>query len=254
MDVDDLIVVPRSGEPVLKKGNDMFRKRLMRHRSRRGTIAVLAAILSVVLMGMVAFCVDIGYVLSAKEELQRTADASALATCWEYAQRVSDGYSSADSMTFARAVTSQYASQNHVTGHGMTLNTNSSNAPDGDVVFGYIEDFNNSQSPLQTGTHRGFDSPRLAMANQPHLGKLRGQIAHYIDGLVGRTVIDDDDLKPARQVGKQVEQFADLCGQGCFGIPHRDDDAQGVVQGGSLEGVGAGRRMGAFIDRRMWPG
>ena len=71
----------------------MNRIRIQRHNSRKGTITILAAILSVVLVGMVAFCVDIGYVLSAKEELQRSADASALATCWEFAQRVSDGYS-----------------------------------------------------------------------------------------------------------------------------------------------------------------
>ena len=63
----------------------MNRIRRQCHNSRKGTISILAAILAVVLVGMVAFCVDIGYVLSAKEELQRTADAAALATCWEFA-------------------------------------------------------------------------------------------------------------------------------------------------------------------------
>jgi Flp pilus assembly protein TadG len=145
------------------KGNKMNRKRILRHNSRKGTITILAAIMTVVLVGMVAFCVDIGYVLSAKEELQRTADASALATCWEFAQRVSDGYNATDSQTYARAVTTQYASENHVTGHSMTLNSNSANSPDGDIVFGYVEDFNNSQSPLQTGNPSIYNAVRVRL-------------------------------------------------------------------------------------------
>jgi Flp pilus assembly protein TadG len=137
--------------------------RIQRRRTRKGTITILAAIMTVVLVGMVAFCVDIGYVLSAKEELQRSADASALATCWEFAQRVSDGYNVNDSQTYAREVTTQYASENQVTGHGMTLNTNSGNAPDGDIVFGYVADFNNSQSPLQTGTPATYNAVRVRL-------------------------------------------------------------------------------------------
>ena len=46
---------------------------------RRGSITVLAAVFSIVMLGMVAFSVDIGYILSVKEELQRTADAAAMA-------------------------------------------------------------------------------------------------------------------------------------------------------------------------------
>ena len=57
-------------------------QRTAQYQPRKGTITILAAAMSVVLIGMVAFCVDIGYVLSAKEELQRTADASALGACW----------------------------------------------------------------------------------------------------------------------------------------------------------------------------
>ena len=131
--------------------------------SRKGAISILAAILAVVLVGMVAFCVDIGYVLSAKEELQRTADAAALATCWEFAQRMSDGYNVSDSQTYARAETALYASENEVTGHNMTLNSNSGNSPDGDIVFGYVADFNNSQSPFQTGTPGAYNAVRVRL-------------------------------------------------------------------------------------------
>jgi Flp pilus assembly protein TadG len=164
------------------KGSKMIRKRMQRQKPRQGTITVLAAIMSVVLIGMVAFCVDIGYVLSAKEELQRAADASALATCWEYAQRISDGYSGTESTTYARMVTSQYASENQVTGHSMTLNTNSSNAPDGDVVFGYIEDFTNSQSPFQAGTPDTYNAVRVRLHKNSNAN---GEVPYFFAKIFG---------------------------------------------------------------------
>jgi Flp pilus assembly protein TadG len=120
-------------------------------QQRKGAITVLSAILAVVLIGMVAFSVDIGYVLSAKEELQRTADASVLAACWEYGQRLSQGYDSAEAAEFARTTALQYAALNRVTGSPMDVDANADNDPDGDVVFGYISDFSNSQSAFQTG-------------------------------------------------------------------------------------------------------
>ena len=49
----------------------MKRFHLQKRQTRRGAITVLAAILAIVFVAMVAFSVDIGYVLSAKEELQR---------------------------------------------------------------------------------------------------------------------------------------------------------------------------------------
>ena len=58
--------------------------RRLRPEDRRGAISVLAALLAVVVLAMVAFAVDTGYILSNKQELQRTADAAAMAACWEY--------------------------------------------------------------------------------------------------------------------------------------------------------------------------
>lgn len=55
------------------------RKHRSRNRSRRGAIAVLAALLLVVVFAMLAFAVDLGYITHVDTELQRTADAAALA-------------------------------------------------------------------------------------------------------------------------------------------------------------------------------
>ena len=48
-------------------------------RRRRGTVAVLTALLMVPLLAMVAFAVDYGFLLKIRTDLQRAADAAALA-------------------------------------------------------------------------------------------------------------------------------------------------------------------------------
>src|SRR5436853_634411 len=54
--------------------------RLKRDRNqRRGAVAVLVAVLMIPLFAMVAFAIDIGYVAHVKSELQKAADAAALA-------------------------------------------------------------------------------------------------------------------------------------------------------------------------------
>ncbi len=52
-------------------------------QQRRGNTSVLVAILMVPLLGMVALSVDVGIICTSKVELQRSADAGALAAAWE---------------------------------------------------------------------------------------------------------------------------------------------------------------------------
>jgi hypothetical protein len=53
------------------------------HREHKvGSICVLSAILISVMLAFVAFAVDIGYILVTRTEMQRSADASALASAW----------------------------------------------------------------------------------------------------------------------------------------------------------------------------
>ncbi|HEY7314196.1 MAG TPA: pilus assembly protein TadG-related protein [Gemmataceae bacterium] len=50
-----------------------------KHGKRRASVTPLAALLLVVLVGMLAFSIDLGYVVAVRGELQNTADAAALA-------------------------------------------------------------------------------------------------------------------------------------------------------------------------------
>ncbi len=57
-----------------------FRKARQQQRSqRRGAVIVLAVLLMAIMLGMVAYGVDIGYILSTKTELRRAVDAGTLA-------------------------------------------------------------------------------------------------------------------------------------------------------------------------------
>jgi Flp pilus assembly protein TadG len=153
-------------------------------RKRRGTISILAALMSIVLLGMVAFSVDVGYVLSSKEELQRTADSAALAACWEYAQQLADGADYQSAMTAGRTTASYYALQNEVGNQGPTLNVNTSNSPGGDVVFGYINDLYDSNAQLDTNATSNFNAVHIAVRRN---GSLNGQIPYFFARVFGLT-------------------------------------------------------------------
>src|SRR5215204_4035838 len=113
---------------------DTFMKRRQKQK-RRGTIVIMGAILAIVMLAMVAFSVDVGYVLTAKEELQRTADASALAACWDYGKSLSQGQAYTLASQTGRSTASSYASYNTITKNAAQIDTNTSNTPGGDVVF-----------------------------------------------------------------------------------------------------------------------
>lgn len=155
---------------------------------RHGTITILAAIMSIVLVGMVAFCVDLGYVLSAKEELQRSTDSAALAACWEFGQKLSKGNTTTAAGDYARVTAAQYATLNRVTGNPMTIDANTSNDPNGDVVFGYVADFKDSQSPFQTSNPARFNAVKVRLRKCP---SANGEVPYFfarVFGLEGQSL------------------------------------------------------------------
>ena len=173
--------------------------------TRRGAISVLAALFIIVLVAMVAFCVDIGYVLTAKEELQRTADATALASCWEYAKQLSEGTNPTAATMFARSTASSYAANNGVTNAPLALATNASNDPGGDVVFGYISDLAAGADSFQTGNASLYNSVRIKVRKDP---SLNGEVPYFfarIFGLDGQMLDADATAAIVRNVnGFQV--------------------------------------------------
>jgi hypothetical protein len=111
--------------------------------NRRGNVLVLAAFMMIVMMAMLAFSVDIGYVYTVRTELQRTADAAALAGAWELIaedERVL-GASLDEAKTEARVYASSFAGLNHVANGAPALAFE-------DVTIGYRADIYDRNEPI----------------------------------------------------------------------------------------------------------
>jgi hypothetical protein len=104
------------------------------NRNRRGVIAVLAAVLFIVMLGMVAFAVDLGYVAMLKTQLQSAADSAALAAAG------SSSFSQ-DSMT---QIAQAFAQYHRVAGRQVVLNSD-------DVQFGAWDATAKTFSALPSG-------------------------------------------------------------------------------------------------------
>lgn len=123
-------------------------------RIRRGAIAPLSAILSVVLLGMMAFAIDMGYIVMARGELQNAADAAALAGVEQLAPYYVQYYSpSATQATVlsngqseATLFAKNYASF-HRAGNTSSVVLDTTN----DLQFGYQDSSTPYQSPPPAG-------------------------------------------------------------------------------------------------------
>lgn len=118
------------------------RTSLRHNNDRRGAVIVFAAFLMVALLAMVAFAVDVGCLLLARTELQRSADAAALAAAWELAAQGDPD--ALDAQT--RDAATHFAGVNLVFNDSPSLNRNVNNSSDGDIVLGSIDDFSDPAS------------------------------------------------------------------------------------------------------------
>src|SRR4051812_48743054 len=166
----------------LGRVEDTFMKRRQKQQERRGTIAIMGAILAIVMLAMVAFSVDVGYVLTAKEELQRTADASALAACWDYGKSLSKGQTYTLATQAGRSTATTYASYNQITKSPTLIDTNTSNSPGGDVVFGYISDLGGAANNFQTGATTNYNAIQVRVRKDANLN---GKVPYFFASIFG---------------------------------------------------------------------
>ncbi len=107
-----------------------------RRPDRRGVILIFTAIMLVFVLAMVAFAVDLGYLLVTRTELQRTADATSLAAVWDLMDEgaLSSDASVITTMDNVRSTVATYAVMNNLP----SVNANVINDPAGDIVVGTI--------------------------------------------------------------------------------------------------------------------
>jgi len=115
-------------------------RRYVRQRRRRGAVAVFVAVLIPLLVGMAALAIDVGMLYNARAELQRSADAAALAAASDLGD-----YSHGDPLVNARNRAAQFTQLNQVMGSGVELEET-------DVVFG------SAAMDLDTGRYTFYET------------------------------------------------------------------------------------------------
>jgi len=130
-----------------------------RHRQRRqGNVLLLTVFLMVGMFAFLAFAVDLGYINVARTELQRSADAAAIAATWEL---VDEEILMGDDCPWykqykARTAATQYAALNEVTNQDPALAVE-------DVVVGYLPNPLDPASQLDPNSGNPYNAVRVCV-------------------------------------------------------------------------------------------
>ncbi len=133
------------------------------HPDKRGSILPLVAVSMSILFLMLAIVVDLGWVYLAKNQLQNTADASALASARELIDEdaISGNPNQSDDIADTRDIAQLYSSINQAANRFIQLDRNDANADNGDIVVGYVEEPNNYASTFETSSVPVYNSVKV---------------------------------------------------------------------------------------------
>jgi len=147
-----------------------------RPRARKGNVLVLTTFSMVCLIALLALTVDLGYLKVARTELQRSADAAAMAAAWELID--DDALYGSDSYYLeeeARTKAGQYAGLNTVTTQGPALDYQ-------DVLVGYLPNPLDPASPMLFGTG---NPPNAVQVSVKKTAALNGEVPLFFARLIG---------------------------------------------------------------------
>ena len=127
---------------------------------RRGAVAAFSIVAMVPLLGMTAIALDVGMLYVAHTEAQSSSDAASLAGAWELLNddRIMGDAAMDAVLTATRQEAQQLAGMNLVLRHSPTLDLNTGNAPDGDVVIGQLSNLTNMNESLNFGVPSQFNT------------------------------------------------------------------------------------------------
>jgi len=154
----------------------MNHRRPLRHR-RRGNVLMLTAVMMVLLMACVAFSVDVGYLYIARSELQRTADASAIAAAWELLdENAPAGATTASTLTYeARLKANQFAVLNPVTNDVASLGYS-------DIQVGYMSNPSDRTQQIAFG---GTSMPNAVRVTVQKTNLQNGEVPLFFARVLG---------------------------------------------------------------------
>ena len=148
-----------------------------RYQKRRGNMLVLSAIMMILMLALLAFAVDLGYMVVSGTELQRTADAAAIAATWDLIdQDAVRGYdNSATLADEARTTAAQYAGVNDVLKEGPSLAQE-------DVTIGYLA---NPSDPTEELSVDGSNAPNVVRVRVRRAQAQNGVVPMFFARVLG---------------------------------------------------------------------
>lgn len=160
-------------------------------RRRRGTVLAFTVMIIVVLMGVVAFAVDLGYVQAVRTQLQRSADASAMAGVMGlyhvHSNLTNYSYSLTPNPTVARAEAREFVQRNPAGTVPLDVLVNDANVVGGDIVLGRLYNPADRSERLDTIS----DTPNSVCVHVPLFGTHpNGQAPTFFARVFGRSGID----------------------------------------------------------------
>lgn len=158
---------------------------------RRGATLVLTVMMIFVLMAVVAFAVDLGYLQAVRTQLQRTADASAMASVMGLyrvdANLANYAYTLTPDANAARAEAREFVHRNPAGSVLLDVLTNEANLSTGDVVLGRLYNPADRSETLDTLS----DTPNSVRVRVPLFSNHpNGQAATFFARVLGRTGVD----------------------------------------------------------------
>jgi Flp pilus assembly protein TadG len=165
-------------------------KKLLQQRrryrpDRRGNVLILTALLMTVMIALLAFAVDLGYMNLARTELQRTADSAAMAATWEL---IDPEFTSTVDLTSeiytARNVANTFSQRNKVCASGPNVDLNLANSTSGDVLVGYLSD---PFDPSCSMTYNDMNNANAVRVKVRKASTQNGEVPYFFARVLGLT-------------------------------------------------------------------
>ncbi|MEZ6137514.1 MAG: pilus assembly protein TadG-related protein [Pirellulaceae bacterium] len=167
----------------------------IRRGPRHGSALTLCVILMFVLFSFLAFSIDTGYLSQARAELRRSADAAAMAGCWELYDQLESGNAPEGSHLPVRQVAASLALANSVCNESPGLDTT---ADSQDVEIGYLADMRSTN--ISQDASNPFFAVRVSLSKNENQN---GSVPFFFGRIFGRNSIDmqsDATAVLARQI------------------------------------------------------
>lgn len=176
---------------------------------RRAAVAIQVAVSMTAIIGFAALSIDVGSMYNAKGDLQRTADAAALAAASKLA-----AFNEGDPIELARAEAIEFTHKNEVFGRSVTLDNS-------DIEFGRAVPTTGGGFDFQP-TLTNPDAVRVRVKLEE--GSPNGALALYFSRVFGYDSADIDAEAVAMLIPRDIAIVADLSGS------HKEDSELGYYK------------------------